>query len=261
MTADINKLADELRLLVSKSIHSAPAAAAIVGMIEQLRAAALGAVPAGWRLAPDEPTKEMLNTWALRMPKAAFTDPAGQHQVLGWAAVDAIYRDMLAAAPPAPSAKEAGAKAPHAEQSINRLVEIAARAQQLLDAIDTQHDALPAPQKFGVPYGAVNNLREAFGLYALAAPPVDEAAERDDFLKGVCVALTCVTSMDCGVTWREIVTTAGVDELFNYAAFIEPDEWELAGFAKYAMQEFERGKPRKRLARAEGAQPNPEGRK
>jgi hypothetical protein len=69
---------------------------------------------------------------------------------------------------------------------------------------------------------------------------------KDDFLHGICVALSCVVSMDCGVTWAEIVRTAGLEDLLQFAAFVEPEEWELAGFAKYAMAELRRGKPRTR---------------
>jgi len=59
------------------------------------------AVPEGWQLVPKEPTREMLNTWAMKMPDPRYTGPeAGSERVLGWAAVDEIYRAMLAAAPP-----------------------------------------------------------------------------------------------------------------------------------------------------------------
>lgn len=73
----------------------------------------------------------------------------------------------------------------------------------------------------------------------------DAADASDDFLHGICVALTVVTSMDCGVTWAEIVRTAGENDMLQYAAFVEPEEWVLAGFAKYALGELHRGKPRK----------------
>lgn len=69
--------------------------------------------------------------------------------------------------------------------------------------------------------------------------------ERDDFLAGVCVALQCVTASDDGVLWREIVETAGVESLLRYATFVEPDEWELAGFKRYAKNEIHRTRPRK----------------
>lgn len=75
------------------------------------------------------------------------------------------------------------------------------------------------------------------------APAVDAGVVRDDFLQGVCVALQVVTSMDCGVTWREIVRAAGEDEILQYAAVTEPEEWDLAGFSRYAAQELKRGKP------------------
>ena len=69
--------------------------------------------------------------------------------------------------------------------------------------------------------------------------------ERDDFLAGVCVALQCVTASDDGVLWREIVQTAGVESMLRYSTFVEPDEWELAGFKRYAKRELHRARPRK----------------
>jgi len=69
--------------------------------------------------------------------------------------------------------------------------------------------------------------------------------ERDDFLAGICVALQCVTASDDGVLWREIVQTAGVELLLRYATFVEPEEWELAGFKRYAHRELHRARPRK----------------
>ena len=80
--------------------------------------------------------------------------------------------------------------------------------------------------------------------------PVDRgvgrsAPERDDFLAGICVALQCVTAEDNGVLWREIVETAGVESMLRYATFVEPDEWKLAGFARYAKNELHRARPRK----------------
>ena len=68
--------------------------------------------------------------------------------------------------------------------------------------------------------------------------------ERDDFLAGICVALQCVTASDDGVLWREIVQTAGVAKMLRYATFVEPDEWELAGFRRYAQRELHRARPR-----------------
>ena len=70
-------------------------------------------------------------------------------------------------------------------------------------------------------------------------------AERDDFLAGVCVSLQVITAMDCGVTWAEVVRAAGEDKILRYASHVEPEEWELAGFEKYALRELHRGKPRR----------------
>lgn len=69
--------------------------------------------------------------------------------------------------------------------------------------------------------------------------------ERDDFLQGICVALQCVTASDDGVLWREIVEAVGTESLLRYATFVEPDEWELAGFKRYAKNELHRARPRK----------------
>lgn len=67
---------------------------------------------------------------------------------------------------------------------------------------------------------------------------------KDDFLAGICVALTAVVAFDSPVLWAEIVRSAGIDNMLNYATFVEPEEWELAGFAKYARSSLHRSRPR-----------------
>lgn len=73
---------------------------------------------------------------------------------------------------------------------------------------------------------------------------------RDEFLSGVCVALQVITSFAKSAAWieawAELVRTAGVDDILYYAAHVEPDEWELAGFSRYAKFALKRGKPRNR---------------
>ncbi|HEY1129157.1 MAG TPA: hypothetical protein VGF12_07120 [Roseateles sp.] len=66
----------------------------------------------------------------------------------------------------------------------------------------------------------------------------------DEFLQGVCVALQHVKACDA-VAWGEIVRAVGEDDMLRYAAHIEPEEWELAGFDQHAKSELGRGKPRK----------------
>lgn len=66
-----------------------------------------------------------------------------------------------------------------------------------------------------------------------------------DFYAGVCVALQTVVQHGEGTIWRNIVQTVGEAELLQYAANTEPDEWEIAGFAKYARNELGRNRPRK----------------
>lgn len=70
-----------------------------------------------------------------------------------------------------------------------------------------------------------------------------KAAADAEFKTGICVALQAITARDDGVLWAEIVRACGVDDLLYHAAHIEPDEWELAGFAKYARDELGRDKP------------------
>lgn len=82
-----------------------------------------------------------------------------------------------------------------------------------------------------------------------ARQPVGEHAEGDEFLAGVCVALQCVTAQDSGVLWAEIVRAVGVDDLLQYATFIEPEEWDLAGFSTYASTELNRRRPRSKAAK------------
>lgn len=82
------------------------------------------------------------------------------------------------------------------------------------------------------------------------------SAAADEFLHGICVALQVVTAADEAVLWSEIVETVGVDQLLDYATFVEPEEWELAGFSRYARSELRRAKPRRRLMKQVGeAQP------
>ena len=65
-----------------------------------------------------------------------------------------------------------------------------------------------------------------------------------EFRTGICVGLQVLTGFDQCVMWGELVRTAGVDEMLHHAANVEPCEWELAGFAKYALKELKRRKPR-----------------
>lgn len=73
-----------------------------------------------------------------------------------------------------------------------------------------------------------------------------DAMDKDDFSAGICVALTVITGFDQGVIWGELVRCAGVNRMIHYAANVEPNEWELAGFSKYAKSELGRNKPRRK---------------
>jgi hypothetical protein len=73
--------------------------------------------------------------------------------------------------------------------------------------------------------------------------PVAENKLDDAFMGGVCVSLALVTAHGEATIWREIVRAVGTDSLLNYAANVNPDDWNLAGFGKYAQSELGKGKP------------------
>lgn len=99
-----------------------------------------------------------------------------------------------------------------------------------------------------IPYEVYEQVKAVCAVLA-ARRPVGEHAEGDEFLAGVCVALQCVTAQDSGVLWAEIVRAVGVDDLLQYATFIEPAEWDLAGFSTYASTELNRRRPRSKAAK------------
>jgi hypothetical protein len=79
------------------------------------------------------------------------------------------------------------------------------------------------------------------------APAVVAVAARrgwdDGFMAGVCVALATVTLHYGSVIWKEIVQSVGIDSLLNYAANVNPEDWDLAGFGKYAQAELGKDRP------------------
>jgi len=58
------------------------------------------------------------------------------------------------------------------------------------------------------------------------------------FLGGICVALQHVAVYDQGVCWHDIVNSVGFDIVKKYVTKIEPEEFELIEFKKYAKSEF-----------------------
>ncbi|MDN8612743.1 Lar family restriction alleviation protein [Variovorax ginsengisoli] len=69
---------------------------------------------------------------------------------------------------------------------------------------------------------------------ALQGRGTQEGEPSDErFYAGVCVALAVVRLFDDETCWHEIVSTTGGNALLQYAAYTEPDEWDLAGFGHY----------------------------
>ncbi|WP_433897363.1 hypothetical protein [Stenotrophomonas geniculata] len=151
---------------------------------------------------------------------------AGDVTVLGQIALNAIIAAL--SAQPSPGGQDA-------HEMADALERIAAGALSDYEGVDADE---------------LHILRCAKLIRDLAArQPVGEHVEGDDFLAGICVALQCVTAQDSGVLWAEIVRAAGVDDLLQYATFIEPAEWDLAGFRTYASTELGRRQPRNKASK------------
>jgi hypothetical protein len=94
--------------------------------------------------------------------------------------------------------------------------------------------------------------QQATELAALRGLPVALSEWEDAFMGGVCAALATVTAHGDSVIWREIVRSVGVDNALNYAANVNPEDWELAGFSNYAQPELGKDKPRPAPQAGEG---------
>ena len=104
-------------------------------------------------------------------------------------------------------------------------------------------DGEPAATRRSCPLPLVPDDIERAELDALRGVPVAVGKWEDGFMGGVCVALATVTAHGDSVIWREIVRSVGVDNALNYAANVNPEDWELAGFSKYAQPELGKDKP------------------
>ena len=85
--------------------------------------------------------------------------------------------------------------------------------------------------------------QQATALAALRGVPVALSEWEDAFMSGVCAALATATAHGDSVIWREIVRSVGIDNALNSAANVNPEDWELAGFSKYAQPELGKDKP------------------
>jgi hypothetical protein len=90
---------------------------------------------------------------------------------------------------------------------------------------------------------------DRMGAFSSAPPApavVPVAARRgwdDGFMAGVCVALATVKAHGDNAVWRDIVRSVGVDSALNYAANVNPEDWDLAGFSEYAQAELGKDRP------------------
>ncbi|MDD2750842.1 MAG: hypothetical protein PHX24_12255 [Acidithiobacillus sp.] len=75
---------------------------------------------------------------------------------------------------------------------------------------------------------------------------MSDEGDLDEFFAGICVALQAITAMDYETLWGDLVRSVGQDKLIQYAAVTAPDEWELAGFKKYALRLLGRKRPKSR---------------
>lgn len=66
---------------------------------------------------------------------------------------------------------------------------------------------------------------------------MQSAEFNDGFNAGTIAALGILHAHDDPVAWREIVEAAGTHSVLVHA-LVEGDDWEWAGFAKYAKEEL-----------------------
>ncbi|ADU66179.1 hypothetical protein Selin_1445 [Desulfurispirillum indicum S5] len=59
-----------------------------------------------------------------------------------------------------------------------------------------------------------------------------------DFYAGICVALQIVAQRGECVIWREIAGSVSEERLRKYVTEIEPTEYEVAGFSRFAKTEL-----------------------
>jgi hypothetical protein len=86
-------------------------------------------------------------------------------------------------------------------------------------------------------------VRLAIAKPAPAVAPVAVSEREDGFMGGVCVALATVKAHGDNAIWRDIVRSVGVDNALNYAANVNPEDWDLAGFSEYAQAELGKDRP------------------
>ena len=58
------------------------------------------------------------------------------------------------------------------------------------------------------------------------------------FYGGICAALQIVSVYDQGTVWADIIRACGFENIKEYVTVIEPEEFELIEFKKYAKLEF-----------------------
>lgn len=70
---------------------------------------------------------------------------------------------------------------------------------------------------------------------------------RDDaFNHGICVGLQMLFSMGATTQWCELIRSVGANEILQFAAHVEPEEWELTGLSQWALPYLKMRKPRKK---------------
>ena len=139
---------------------------------------------------------------------------------------DAAIEAMRPATPPAPEVGAALADLENLELAFESIFECKVRTSRIRPALLhyatlLQQQAAPAP----------------------AVVPVAVSEWDNGFMSGVCAALAVVKYHGDSTVWKEIVRSVGTDYALNYAANVNPEDWELAGFSTYAQLELGKGKP------------------
>jgi len=82
----------------------------------------------------------------------------------------------------------------------------------------------------------------------MAADHLQDSQDRG-FNMGLCVALQVLHKAGRPTEWVELIKATGENEILQYATFVEPEEWELAGFADWAPEYLRLDKPKRHVVR------------
>ena len=141
---------------------------------------------------------------------------------------------------------------PEHDEAVNEVMELVGSAMD--SSMKAGELLLDSHEKFNAQFASAKSLKNLVEsklravLVNVHAPQAQaDARDAKDFTRGfnaaTCVALQVLRGFGDtdSAPWREILNAAGRAEVENYAKNIEPENWELCGFAHIAAIAAEKG--------------------